>query len=53
MTMTESVRLAKRLAESMPCSRGEAERYIAGGWVTVDGAVVEEPGARVLPQQRV
>ncbi len=53
MTMTESVRLAKRLAESMPCSRGEAERYIAGGWVTVDGAVVEEPGVRVLPQQRV
>lgn len=51
--MTEAVRLAKRLAESLPCSRGEAERYIAGGWVLVDGQVVEEPGLRVLPRQRV
>lgn len=51
--MTEAVRLAKRLAASVPCSRGEAERYIAGGWVLVDGQVVEEPGLRVLPQQRV
>jgi 23S rRNA pseudouridine2604 synthase len=51
--MTESVRLAKRLAESLPCSRGEAEQYIGGGWVTVDGQVVEEPGLRVLPSQRV
>lgn len=51
--MPESVRLAKRLAEAASCSRGDAERYIAGGWVLVDGAVVEEPGVRVLPQQRV
>ncbi|HTN66580.1 MAG TPA: RNA pseudouridine synthase [Burkholderiaceae bacterium] len=51
--MTEAIRLAKRLAASLPCSRGEAERYIAGGWVLVDGQVVEEPGLRVLPQQRV
>lgn len=51
--MTEAVRLAKRLAESLPCSRGEAERYIAGGWVLVDGQVVEEPGLRILPRQRV
>ena len=41
--MTTPVRLAKRLAESVPCSRREAELYIAGGWVTVDGQVVEEP----------
>lgn len=51
--MTESVRLAKRLAESVPCSRGEAEQYIGGGWVTVDGQVIEEPGFRVLPSQQV
>jgi 23S rRNA pseudouridine2604 synthase len=43
-------RLAKRLAELVPCSRSEAERYIEGGWVTVDGVVVEEPQFRVLNQ---
>jgi 23S rRNA pseudouridine2604 synthase len=43
-------RLAKRLAEMVPCSRSEAERYIEGGWVTVDGVVVEEPQFRVLDQ---
>ena len=43
-------RLAKRLAEMLPCSRSEAERYIEGGWVTVDGVVVEEPQFRVLDQ---
>ena len=48
--MSESVRLAKRLAEMLPCSRSEAEQYIAGGWVTVDGVVVEEPQFRVLNQ---
>lgn len=51
--MTESVRLAKRLAEEVACSRREAEQYIEGGWVTVDGIVVEEPGSRVQPQQQV
>lgn len=51
--MTESIRLAKHLAELVPCSRREAEQYIAGGWVKVDGHVVEEPGLRVLPQQQV
>ena len=46
--MIEPVRLAKRVAEMLPCSRSEAEQYIAGGWVTVDGVVVEEPMFRVL-----
>ena len=46
--MMEPVRLAKRVAEMLPCSRSEAEQYIAGGWVTVDGVVVEEPMCRVL-----
>lgn len=45
--MTEPVRLAKRLAEMLGCSRSEAEQYIAGGWVRVDGRVVEEPQFRV------
>ena len=48
--MTEPVRLAKRLAEMLPCSRSEAEQYIEGGWVTVDGVVIEEPQFRVLHQ---
>ena len=48
--MTEAVRLAKRLAEMLGCSRREAEQYIEGGWVSVDGVVVEEPQFRVLNQ---
>ncbi|MES2362692.1 MAG: rRNA pseudouridine synthase [Pseudomonadota bacterium] len=48
--MTEPVRLAKRLAEMLACSRREAEQYIEGGWVTVDGVVVEEPQFRVSNQ---
>jgi len=48
--MTEPQRLAKRLAEMLACSRREAEQYIEGGWVTVDGVVVEEPQFRVLDQ---
>lgn len=48
-----TIRLAKRLADTLPCSRREAELYIEGGWVTVDGVCVEEAGARVAPQQSV
>ena len=51
--MTESIRLAKRLAELVPCSRREAEQYIEGGWVSVDGKVIDEQGFRVLPQQHI
>ena len=49
--MTEPVRLAKRLAEQLACSRSEAEKYIEGGWVRVDGQVVVEPMARVTTQK--
>jgi len=49
----EAIRLAKRVAAQLGCSRAEAERYIAGGGVTVDGAVVEDPASRVLPAQDV
>jgi len=41
--MTESVRLSKRLIQQIDCSRREAELYIEGGWVTVDGEVVDQP----------
>lgn len=44
-------RLAKRVAALLPCSRREAEQYIEGGWVKVNGQVVEEPMARVSNQQ--
>lgn len=43
-------RLAKRVATMVPCSRSEAEQYIEGGWVKVNGQVVEEPQARVQDQ---
>jgi 23S rRNA pseudouridine2604 synthase len=49
--VNEPVRLAKRVAEIKGCSRREAEQYIEGGWVTVDGKVVEEPQSRVQDQQ--
>lgn len=51
--MDDGIRLAKRVAEVAGCSRAEAERYIAGGWVAVDGAVAEDPATRVTPAQQV
>ena len=41
--MSKPVRLSKHLAELTGCSRSEAEQYITGGWVCVDGRVVEDP----------
>ena len=49
--MSDPIRLAKRLVELVSCSRREAELYIAGGWVMVDGQVVEEPQFMVSQQQ--
>jgi len=49
--MSDPIRLAKRLAELVHCSRREAELYIAGGWVSVDGQVVEEPQFMVSEQK--
>jgi 23S rRNA pseudouridine2604 synthase len=49
--MSNPIRLAKRLAELVSCSRREAELYIAGGWVQVDGQVVEEPQFMVDEQK--
>lgn len=48
--MTDPVRLSKRVAELRRCSRREAEQLIAGGWVKVDGIVIEEPQFRVADQ---
>jgi 23S rRNA pseudouridine2604 synthase len=49
--MNEPVRLAKRVAALVPCSRREAEQYIEGGWVRVDGKVIEEPQFRVSDEK--
>ncbi len=46
-----NVRLSKRLIELISCSRREAELYITGGWVSVDGQVVEEPQFMVGEQK--
>ena len=46
-------RLSKVVAALVPCSRREAEQYIAEGWVRVDGQCVEEPQVRVTAAQRV
>ncbi len=48
-----SLRLSKRMSELGLASRREADEWIAKGWVRVDGEVVAELGARVLPNQQV
>ncbi|WP_428310033.1 RNA pseudouridine synthase [Hydrocarboniphaga sp.] len=50
--MSEPIRLAKTVVALTQCSRREAELYIEGGWVTVDGQVVEEP-QHMITDQRV
>lgn len=47
------IRLAKRVAEQLSCSRSTAEQFIEGGFVSVDGQIEEAPGARVRPDQTV
>ncbi len=49
--MSEPLRLDKRLVELFHCSRGEAQKYIEGGWVLVDGEVVDLPQFEVLQQK--
>ena len=48
--MSEAQRLAKRVAVLRSCSRREAELLVEGGWVRVDGAVVEAAQFKVLDQ---
>ena len=49
----DAQRLSKVVAALVPCSRREAEQYIAEGWVRVDGQRADEPQVRVSAQQRV
>ena len=53
MMSDDAIRLAKRVAAQLGCSRAEAERYIAGGGISVDGEIAEDPASRVLPSQDV
>ncbi len=46
------IRLAKRVAEQLHCSRSTAEQFIEGGFVSVDGQVVEKPPARACARIR-
>lgn len=46
-------RLAKQVAHQMSCSRAEAEQYIEGAWVKVDGQTVETPQYRVQAHQTI
>ena len=48
--MTDPIRLSKRVAEQFGCSRREAELYIEGGWVRVEGEVIETPYYKIGDQ---
>lgn len=48
--MSDPVRLSRRVADLARCSRLEAEQYIKGGWVTLDGRVVEDPARLVTTE---
>lgn len=50
--MSPPVRLARIVAEMTGCSRAEAEQYIQGGWVRVDGQTEELP-QRLIDGERV
>ena len=48
--MDEPVRLSKCVATLTGCSRNQAQQYIEGGWVLVDGEIVDEPQFQVHGQ---
>jgi len=47
------MRIAKALARAGLCSRREAERWIEGGRVSVNGEVLESPARDVAPADRI
>lgn len=48
--LPKEIRLSKRVAELFSCSRNVAQMYIEGGWIRVDGQIVEEPQFKVEGQ---
>ncbi len=51
--ISETERIAKRIARAGLCSRREAERWIEQGRVAVDGRVLSSPALAVGPEARV
>lgn len=51
--MSDPVRLSRRVVELTGCSRAQAEQYIAGGWVSVDGRIVDAPQHKVTTESVV
>ncbi len=51
--MKTPIRLSKRLIELIHCSRSEADRYIEGGWVLVDGEIIDQPQFKIVDQKVV
>jgi 23S rRNA pseudouridine2604 synthase len=49
--MPAPIRLDKCVAALANCSRKDAQQYIEGGWVRVDGVVVEEPQVLAAPER--
>ena len=50
---TKPIRLNKFLANAGVCSRREADEYIQAGVITVNDAIVNELGVKVLPTDKV
>lgn len=50
---TQPIRLNKYLANAGICSRREADDFIQAGVVTVNGQVVDNLGAKVLPTDKI
>lgn len=49
--MSEATRLDKHLVKLIECSRGDAQKYIEGGWVLVDGEIIDQPQFMITDQQ--
>lgn len=51
LSMSEPIRLSKRVIELTGCSRAQSERYIEGGCVSVDGEIIDRPEWPVADQR--
>lgn len=49
--MSKPLRLDRRVAELMHFSRAEAQQYVEGGWVSVDGLIVDQAQTMVTTQK--
>ncbi len=49
--MPDPIRLDKHLTELLGCSRAQAQQYIEGGWVSVDGIPTETPQTMITGQR--